>query len=401
VQKRSIRKITALQYFVTIVHFISISIFLFTCCVKYAKYVPDPVKDIDQWVENFSQQRSFSYDYEMKTTLVKVGASGDCVIGVGERLSGQWERDGDVQEFMYIGLGDLEYMRRGNDWEVSSRGEESDVFTQITRLFSFDKFEYKVSDRGYLYQFRANIPFLAPDRRKEMIGHVRISDRNYLPDFIWAGLPDSSIYWTACINNYNVQKSIKAPIAEYRDYQILFEGTNARNIEGAIKQRLELSNVQYREKLVMDGLLISLPVQYQIEDAERLLRPGGLVVYGVVEQGRDAQRTAYLKDNLYEPVFLSERLFDESTVRDVEIKFDQRSTPYIEIRLRDRRRMPAAIAFEIDSMLVATATLDTLYKMDRIRLYPDMQYREMEILQAYIKQPLGAIKISPAGGENP
>jgi hypothetical protein len=381
--------------------FLIMSAAVFHGCAKYAKYVPDPVKDVDLWIRNFVQQISFSYDYEMKTTFVKVSATGECVIGVGERLAGQWERDGEVREFKYVGLGDIEYARKGNEWEVSSRGEESDVFTQITRLLSFGKFEYTAAERGFLYQFRANAPFLAPDRRKEMVGHLRISDRNYLPEYIWAGLPDSSIYWTARITAYNTRKIVKAPSTECRSYRILYEEGTRRDVEEAIRQRLELLNMPYRPERASDGLLIDVPAQYQLKDLTKLLRPGGLAVYSVVSEGRDARRTAYLKDNLYAPVFLAGLLFDETAVRDVEVRFDQRSTPYLDIRLRERREMPSTIAFEIDSTLIATVTLDTLRKMDRIMLYPDMQYHEIEILRAYIKQPLGALKISPAGGENP
>lgn len=372
---------------------------VFHGCVKYAKYFPDPVKDIDQWVNNFAQQRSFKYEYEMKTRSVRVSAKGECVIGVGEQLSGQWESDGSVQEFSYIGLGDVEYSHRGGKWEVSVRGEESDVFTQITRLLSLGKFEYAVSDREYSYQFKANVPFLAPDRRKEMIGHVRISPRNYLPEFIWAGLPDSTMYWTAYINSYNTQKTISAPLTEYRAYTVLFEGVAKPASARAVKQRLDLCNIPYRAEGVAGGLLIRLPIQYQLEDAVKLLRPGGLAVYGVALDAKEAQRTAYLKDNMYSPVYLSEFLFDETEVRDAKVRFDAQSRPYIDLKLRRWREMPSAIAFEIDSVVIATATLDTLSRMDRISVYPDMQYHEIEILRAYIKRPLGALRISLAGGE--
>lgn len=388
-----------------VLHYISIPILgisllvVFHGCVEYAKYVPDPVKDIDQWVKNFAQQKSFKYEYEMKTNAVKVSARGECVIGIGEQLSGKWESAGSVQEFSYIGLGDVEYSQRAGKWEVSVRGEESDVFTQITRLLSLGKFEYAVSDKEYTYQFKANVPFLAPDRRKEMIGHVRISARNYLPESIWAGLPDSTMYWTAHINSYNTQTIIRAPFTEYRGYTVLFEEAVESSTARAVRQRLDLCNIPYRAEGVAGGLMVRLPIQYQLEDAVKLLRPGGLAVYGVAPDSREAQRTAYVKDDMYSPVYLSGFLFDETAVRDVKVKFDKQSRPYIDLRLRQRREMPSAIAFEIDSVVVATAALDTLSRMDRIFVYPDMQYHDIEILRAYIKRPLGALRVSPAGGE--
>jgi hypothetical protein len=365
-------------------------------CVKYIKYIPDPVRDIDQWVENFAQQKSFSYEYEMVTPFVSVRASGDCLIGIGERLSGKWEREGEVQEFEYVGLGDIEYSKKGNDWEKTVRGEESDLFTQIRRLLSFDDFEYKGSEDGFFYGFRANVPFLAPDRRKEMVGFMRISSSDYLPTFIWAGLPDSSIYWTANVSKYNMGKNIKAPIREYRDYSVAPADTTSGDIRDAVLNRLRLADVHYRVESALGGLRISLGVQYALEDVQMMLSPGGLAAYRVVNEGGDAARTAYLKGDMYKPVFISELLFDESAVRSVVVRFDQRSTPYLELRLHDRMKIPATVAFEINGTLVATAALDTLRMLDRITVYPNMPYREIEILGAYIKQPLGVLKISPA-----
>lgn len=374
---------------------------IFHGCAKYAKYVPDPVKDVDQWVSNFEKQKSFSYKYEMKTNFVKVRASGDCLIGIGERILGQWEHGDEVQKFEYIGLGDIEYARKNGVWMQEPRGEESDIFTQANRMLGFDKFVYEGFNDGFLYTFKANVPFLAPDRRKEMIGHMLISKDHYLPEFIWAGLPDSSIYWTAKLSDYNTYKKIKTPVREYSHYLISSVGQAAVDLYDHIDKRLELLNVDYRINPSTQGVVVGLTEQHIIEDLQVLLRPGGLSVYVVVKEGKAATRTAYLQDNLYAPVFLSRLLFTETLVRDADIKFDQRSTPYIALRLRERLKMPQTIAFEVDGVVVATTTLDTLYKMDRIKIYPDMQYREIEILRAYIERPLGTIEIRPVGGETP
>jgi hypothetical protein len=373
----------------------------FNGCAKYAKYVPDPVRDVGQWVKNFGQQRSFSYEYEMKTHFARVRAAGDCVIGVGERLAGQWEGGDVVQRFEYIGLGDVEYVREANEWSKEPRGEESDVFTQASRLLSFDKYEYKGFDDGYLYTFKANAPFLAPDRRKEMIGYMRISNKDYLPEFVWAGLPDSSIYWTARIVDYNEYKNVKTPVREYHDYVVSFPVDMAGSIYSMVERRFDLLNVDYRMESGRGRLLISVPEQYAVEDVAQMLRPGGLSVYGVAQTGEQATRTGYLKDDLYKPVFLADLLFTDVSLRDAEIDFDQRSMPFVAVKLRERRKMPHTIAFEVDSVLIATVTLDTMQSIDRIRLYPDMQYREIEMLRAYMKQPLGALKVSTGGGENP
>jgi len=368
-------------------------------CARQVRYIPDPVKHIDRWMDNFEQQMSFSYTYEMKTRFLLASASGECMIGKGERLKGYWDRGGKLQNFEYIGVGDIEYVRIDGDWEKSPRGEQSDVFTQIKRILTFGDFEYEGFDDSYLYRFRANVPFLAPDRRKEMIGSIRVSAENYLPEIIWAGLPDSSVYWQSRIFDYNEYKDIKPPIREYRHFYVHVNERARNDLYDVIERRLDLLELNYRLEPWQDRHLLSLPIQYELEDVQSILSPGGLNVYVVVDERESAERIAYLKNDMYAPVFVSDLLFTEGDVKDAEIKFDARSTPYIALRLHKRRRMPRAIGFEVDSVLVATTALDTLPEMDRINLYPEMQYHDLEILRALIKEPLGAIDISPASGE--
>ncbi|UCG30205.1 MAG: hypothetical protein JSV53_12035 [candidate division WOR-3 bacterium] len=367
-------------------------------CVQYTKYVPNPEKDIDQWVANFARQRSFSYRYEAKLRFVRVDATGYCVIGEGENVSGTWYGQAGEQDFEYVGLGDVEYLRKGSDWERISRGEESDIFTQIKRILITDKFEYEGSAEGYTYRFKANIPFLSPERRKEMVGLVTISPKNFLPDFIWAGLPDSSTYWTAQLFGYNSNKSIKSPVKEKREY-LIKPNSESRVDYGSLEKRLDILSVDYRLEKNDEGFLLRLPLHYAIEDAGAMLRPGGMVVYAVAEKQQEATKTGYLMGDVYKPLFLTKILLTERDIREVKIDFDGSSAPYISLKLRQKSTLPRMVAIEVDSLLVATATLDTLRKSDRINLYPEMQYNEMEILRAYILQPLGGLEVKSYGGE--
>lgn len=374
-------------------------ILICACCARYVKYIPDPEKDIDRWIMNFEQQKSFSYEYEMRVMSVRVEAAGDCMIGKGEKLAGQWKSNGDVRDFEYIGLGDIEYSRKDGAWEKASRGEQSDVFTQIKRILTFGKFEYKDFEDGFWYQFKANVPFLAPDRRKEMIGMIKISPDNYLPEFIWAGLPDSSSYWTGRMFKYNADKDIKSPGREYSDYLAILTEPSEYDDYRALRTRLDMIDIDYRIKKADGGILLSVPIHHKLEDIKSMLRPGGLVIYGVVGKGGAAKRIGYVKNNMYAPVYLTDVVLTERDIRDAEIRFDQRSTPYISLKLRERRKMPQVVAFQIDSVLVTTTTLDTLKTMDRIKLYPEMQYLDVEILRAHIVQPLSAFELRPTGGE--
>jgi hypothetical protein len=377
---------------------LSLCILLSVTCTRYVKYVPDPEKDVNQWLSNFSHQISFSYEYEAKLRSIRVEGRGNCVIGKGERLSGKWYGDGGEQEFEYIGLGDIEYSKKGRTWEQVSRGEESDIFTQITRILSTEEFNYEGRDGAYEYVFKANVPFLDPLRRKEMVGVMTISTDNYLPDFVWAGLPDSSTYWTAKIFDYNSAKYIGSPVKEKQEYFVLRKNRSNEGGE-ALERRLDLLSLDYWLHENREGFVLGLPLQYGMEDVETFLKPGGMVLYAVTDERKDAKRIVYLKGDVQKPVYLTERLATDRDLKDVKIRFDQSSALNISLMLRGKRVLPSMVALEVDSILVATATLDTSTKSDRIDLYPEMQYTEIEILRAYVLQPLGAYEVKASGGE--
>lgn len=378
--------------------FAGLLILLSVTCARHFTYVPDPEKDINQWVANFTHQISFNYEYEAKLKSIRVEGIGFCVIGKGERLSGKWYGDGSEQDFEYVGMGDIEYSRKGVAWEQISRGEESDIFTQITRILSTDDFIYGGRDDDYEYRFKANVPFLDPLRRKEMVGMMTVSPDNFLPTRVWAGLPDSSTYWTARIFDYNSSRSIRSPAKEKREYLVTSKN-GSKEDGGALEKRLDLLSVDYWLQEKSEGFAIGLPNHYSIEDATVFFKTGGMVLYAVTDKSEDASRIAYLRGDVNKPIYLTERLATERDVRDAKLRFDQSSALFISLMLRGKRPLPGKVALEVDSVLVATATLDTSTKSDRIDLYPEMQYTEMEILRAYILQPLAAYEVKASGGE--
>lgn len=367
-------------------------------CVQYTKYVPDPEKDIEQWIANFSRQRSFSYEYQAKLKSVSVEAAGYCVVGKGERLTGTWYGPGGAQEFEYVGFGDIEYSRRGSTWERISRGEESDIYTQIERILTADTFEYRGGNGEFTYQFKANVPFLDPERRKDMIGFITISSDNFLPEHIWAGLPDSTTYWTARLSDYNSAKGIGLPVKEIQEYLVIPIAPSTDD-HAKLRKRLELLSLESRLEQVENGFLLKLHGHLRLEDVIEMLRPGGMSLYGATRDQEKAVKTGYLLGDMYRPLFLTERYATEGDIRGVDIGFDRSSTPYISLGLRRKYVLPNVVALEVDTILAATATLDTLTKSDRIQLYPDMKYTELELLRAYILQPLGDLEVQPSRGE--
>jgi len=367
----------------------------FLCnCVHYIQYVPDPEKDIEKWLKNFERQRSFSYRYKLQTKSVYAEAKGDCVVGRGEYIKGVWHYADSKLTFEYVGLGDVEYAKKNGKWERTTRGEQSDILAQIKRLLKFDKFEYIGSLDGYLYQFKANIPFLAPGQWKELTGFLRISTRNFLPELIWAGLPDSSVYWETKIYNYNKVTCIKPPVRNWNNYFVSVDSTfNRANFLKALKRRLDIIDVDYQSKKSAEGIILTLPQEYSIEDIRAMLAPGMVNVYGLTINKQDATKVGYLKDDIKSPLFLTEKLLDQNDIKSAQVKFDALSRPYILISLNQKFNVPTEIVFEIDSIILGTATLDIPKKIDKIKFYIDMGYYELDILKAALVQPLPVISL--------
>ena len=358
-------------------------------CVHYSKYIPDPEKDIEKWIANFEKQRSFSYRNSLQTQAVYTQAQGDCVIGRIEHNKGTWHAAGQTIDFEYFGLGDMQYSRSEGKWELSTRGEESDALTQITRVLEFDKFEYIGFEEGYLYNFKANIPFLAPGRWKEITGHLRMSARKYLPEEIWTGLPDSSVYWKIELCDYNNKKTLKPPISHWQSYLLNsdFEYTKP------LKRRMELFDIDYRLKKAEENIILTVPKQYNIEDIREMLVNRRLIAYRVVEEKEAAQKVAYLNDQKTNPIYLSDSLFDQQNIKKAKIKFDGASAPYIEISLHDKIIPVGRIAIEVDGTIVSTMSLDTKKKIAKLNLYIEMSYYEMQVLIGGLLEYLPQIEV--------
>lgn len=378
-----------------VVWLVKLNIMLSTVCVfncaRQVRYVPDPERDIDTWVQNFVQQKSFEYRYRLRTQSVYAEAEGDCVLGRGEHVYGSWHYEDKELSFEYIGIRDVQYNKEHGVWRESPRGEESDILTQIERIIEFDAFEFMTSDRAYTYRFKANIPFLAPGRRKEMIGIMRISRRNLLPEMIWAGLPDSSVYWNLEISNYNKKTQIKAPVRGWRNYILVGAYDHAE----AVKRRIELLDIEYRIKKDGDDIILSAPDYLTIEDIEMALATAVLTVYGVAKDKESATRVGYLRGDDNVPIFLGSELANRNDIKNARIKFDEGSRSYIELSLHKKQEFPSEIVFEADSVVLDLVRLDITKKIDKIRLYTDMRYYNMLLLRASLLQPLPKIVIKP------
>jgi hypothetical protein len=358
-------------------------------CVHYTKYIPDPEKDIEKWVANFARQRSFSYRNSLQTQVVYTQTQGDCVIGRIEHNKGKWYAAGQAIDFEYYGLGDMQYSRSAGKWELTTRGEESDVLIQVTRVLEFDKFEYVGFEDGYLYNFKANIPFLAPGRWKEITGRLMISARNYLPEKIWTGLPDSSVYWKIELSDYNKKKNLKPPLQKWQSYVL----SSDFDFTKAMKQRMELLEIDYKLDKTKDDIILTVPKQYNIDDIKELLQNRCLIAYGVVAEKGTARRVAYLGGEKKNPIYLGDILFDQKNIKKAKIKFDGASTPYIELSLNDKIVPEERIALEVDSIVVSVVSLDTKKKIDKINLYIEMSYYEMQVLMGGLLEHLPQVEV--------
>lgn len=371
-------------------------VFIVIACRPKIIYNPLPEKDIKEWINNFSRQKSFSYCYEMKTKTVKVIARGDCIYGWAEHIEGKMDYGDTMVPFEYIGINDREWTKKDRKWEESVRGEESNILAQVERVLGFDKFELLNDDVNYLYQFNATMPFLAPQNWRDMVAYIRVSKREYLPLFIWVGLPDSSVYWQISFSNYNKDIKIEPPYIGIKAYEIQFDSSiNYTEAIKMIKRRLNLLNLKYQLERNGKKIILSVPEVYSIDDIKEMLIPGRVMFYGVTQKQVNALRTVYLQKNPKQSIYLSGWQCNQEMVKNVKIKFDNLSKPFAEIKLKKKIELPEQIAIEVDSNIVLMMSLDSLKKMDIIVMYSDMRFVDFRKICACIAQPLCNMDITP------
>ncbi|MBN2621514.1 hypothetical protein JXB22_10550 [candidate division WOR-3 bacterium] len=373
-------------------------IFCLIACIHYSKYTPDPEKDIELWVANFSYQRSFSYRYTMKTATVRAQGQGECVIDRGEHIHGTWEQAGQVLPFEYFGIRDREYSKQDDQWVSALRGEQSDILTQVERLLQFDEFEYQGADRVYTYRFKANIPFLAPGRWKEMIGVMEMSKRTFLPIRIWAGLPDSSVSWTIELFDYNKKKSIDAPRMPWHSFHI--QGEHA-NLDRSIKDRLHAAEIEHRLEPYADGFLLHVPEYYTLEDIEVFLADHTITGYRLTREKEQAIMIGYLRNDKNIPIFCAETLFTHMDIKNMSIKIDPAYRPLLFITLKQKKHFPSEIAVAVDGVIQQLGVLDSDEKISTLQVYTTMHYCELQLLQAAVLYTLPELEVKTFSGESP
>lgn len=376
-----------------------LAVMLFSC-VPYLKYTPDPKKDIGMWVKNFERQKSFVYEYRMKTRTTNVTGQGVCVIGWGEHIKGRWQSSANGFDFEYFGINDLEYSRKEGTWVESARGEESNVFVQIQRMLNFDKFELLDKEPDYHYRFKANVPFLAPDKWKEMIGTMRVSPKNFLPEFVWAGLPDSSVFWQVRIRDYNRTGYIEEPDAKWHDFRIAADpAADIDQLAASMRKRLSLVGVPFRLKIVDRTLVLAMPSGFKTSDIGDLCAPGHTAIRWLTSDRTKAVKIGYLMDDLKQPLLLTGEVIEAREIKDCRLQIDRISRPFLQLALKKKLDRPGDLCLEVDSLIIAQITIDKGQSLNTIRIDINMGYYQMNIIRAAIIQPLPPLSITPAPGE--
>ncbi|MGB9721215.1 MAG: hypothetical protein ACPL28_07050 [bacterium] len=375
-----------------------ISLF-FSCAPRYS-YVPEPEKDIKEWVKNFGYQRSFSYEYELRTAVSKITARGDCITNWAEHVNGIWDYGDTVMHLEHIGINDKEWTKKDGKWELSIRGEESDVLAQIKRILEFEHFELLNTREDYDYRFNATLPYLAPEKWRAMVAYIKISRRNYLPSLIWVGLPDSSVYWQIRISHYNHNKKIEPPYSETKAYEVKIDSTiDRKQAIKQIKRRLDLLKLKWNLTEVQGKIVLLADGVYRIDDIRDMLSPGITTIYGIAQKTSEAKRIAYDKQNPKNSVYLGEWELRGDMIKDVTIKYDNLLKPFMLIKFKEKTEFPEKIAIEVDSNIVAIISLDKVKKMDKIMIYIDMPYLDLCKLKSFMCEPLFRIDILPISRE--
>ena len=159
-------------------------------------------------------------------------------------------------------------------------------------------------------------------------------------------------------------------------------------------------SIDFKLKNAEPGIVLSIGQEYKLEDLRLILAPGQVNVYGLVSDKKDALKIGYLNDNMNLPLFLSTIIFNHDNIADAEIRFDEVSKPYIRIKFDKKAHVPAQLAVEIDGSIIGIAKLDTSQKIDRIMLYTDLLYYDLEIVKAKLTQVLPGIDLKPIKEEN-
>uniref|UniRef100_A0A7V3VUT6 Uncharacterized protein n=1 Tax=candidate division WOR-3 bacterium TaxID=2052148 RepID=A0A7V3VUT6_UNCW3 len=371
------------------------TILFLICCAPRITYKPEPERDVKDWVKNLALQKSFSYEYEMKTSTVKITAVGDCIVDWAEHIFGKWYYGDTVINFEYIGINDREWTKKGRKWEESARGEESNVFAQIKRILEFEKFEL-ISQRGkFIFKSNATLPFLCPERWREMFGYVEISRDSYLPELIWVGLPDSSSFLQVKIKDYNHNKIIRPPYLEYNEYEVRCDSINKVRALKGIRGRLLALNQGWKLKMIDHKIILEVPNIYSKSDVEEYLAPGIIRIYETTQKNEEGVSIRYLNNNINKPVYLTKTNFSREIIKDISLGFNHISKPFLQITFKKSIGPLNGIAIEVDSNIVFAQALDNVKKLDKIILYSDMNYNELIKLKALLKRPLFKMEIIP------
>ncbi len=376
---------------------IALTVLLLIACGPKFVYNPDPHNEIKQWFSNFLCQKSFSYEYELKTPASNVSARGDCIIGWAEHVKGIWDYGDTLVDFEYIGVNDYEWARKGREWGESARGEESNVLAQIERVLEFEKFELLSVDSDYYYRFNATLPFLAPDRWRDIVSYLKISRKDYLPTFIWIGLPDSSVFWQVRITGYNKSNRIEPPYIRFNDYELSIDTsiTQGRFID-KIKRRIELLGLNWKVMKQGNSLLLKVPSVYSLNQVKEALAPGISLLRGVTKDRLRADRIAFLQNDPKQAIYLTDWQIGAEMIKDVAIKYDRINRLYLLVKMKEKIELPEEIALEIDNDIVVHAVLDRNTKMDIINIPLNMRYLEAKRIRSYLSQPLVNIEVVPA-----
>ncbi len=369
-------------------------------CVRYAKYVPDPERDVFQWVQNFRQQRSFECEYQVKTRTTDVQGRSSCLPGWAERVRGLWRSGSTDNPFEHVGINDIEFTRVEGKWQEAARGEESNLYAQIDRMLNFGKFEYLPGPPPYQYRFKPNVPFIAPERWRDMVGLLTVSPEDYLPSVIWAGLPDSSVFWRCDLSRYNKIKRIKSPVTRWREYYVtVADSSDSRRLKRSIQKRLKLIGAPSRVWTTDKDLIISLPMYYRDSDLREMLAPGQAIFYRITDDKNKSIRTIFLKEDLKNPIYLAAELFRNPFITTCRIRFDRTSQPYLDISLEQGVIGAPRLVFEIDSVFIGQLSLDKTKNPDKIRSTIPMSYFQLNILRSLLLQPLPLLMVMPRSGD--
>jgi len=365
-----------------------LALILFSGCIQYIKPVIE-IKDLPLYAwDMLKRQKSFLFEYCIFKKSISLNIKLKGVFNTPDifEIKGEWREGEESEDVHLIGVGDFEFERKGNKWELHARGEESRVFTQVERVFGYLRKRKKVevvdsSGEFYILKFHPNLAFLDPSFSKRMQGLVFIEKRRYTLKKIECSSEDGDIGFRFEVKKVNRAKKIKIPFVVKREVVYRVK-KNPREAEKMIRRRIKEVGLNAKVKREKNLIRIQGDLSLTKKRIRMLSSPGKvcLVLLSLEEEGAKIS----VKNNPADIFYIKDTLLKDD-IKEVRVIFDELSRPMLFVHFK--KKIPGIkeyyVGFVIDGVLYEAEKFDNpgkIYIIKNIGTYDEANYTKAILL---------------------